>query len=86
MKVEEFIQIQASSISQNSYYLKETWVNKIKEIIKTNFANSSSGDKPSYNLLETNFDVYQRSKLKRFLTQTKFIMQDTLLDMTKKSV
>lgn len=86
MKVEEFIQIQASSISQNSYYLKETWVNKIKEIIKTNFADSASGEKPSYNLLETNYDVYQRSKLKRFLTQTKFIMQDTLLDMTKKSV
>jgi len=36
-KVDEFKQIQASSISQNSYYLKETWVNKIKEIIKANF-------------------------------------------------
>ena len=34
MKVDDFKQIQASSISQTSYYLKETWVNKLKEIIK----------------------------------------------------
>ena len=38
MKVNEFKQIQKSSTSQISYYLKETWVNKIKDIIKTNFA------------------------------------------------
>ena len=37
MKVDDFLQIQASSISQTSYYLKETWVNKLKEIIKANF-------------------------------------------------
>ena len=38
MKVDEFKQIQTSSITQTSYYLKETWLNKLKEIIKTNFA------------------------------------------------
>jgi len=37
MRVNEFQQIQKSSTSQISYYLKETWVNKIKDIIKTNF-------------------------------------------------
>lgn len=37
MKVDEFKQIQTSSITQTSYYLKETWLNKLKEIIKTNF-------------------------------------------------
>jgi dynein heavy chain len=38
MRVTEFKQIQKSSTSQISYYLKETWVNKIKDIIKTQFA------------------------------------------------
>ena len=38
MKVVEFKQIQKSSTSQISYYLKETWVNKIKDIIKTHFS------------------------------------------------
>ena len=44
MKVDDFKQIQASSISQTSYYLKETWVNKIKEIIKANFSEQGAGD------------------------------------------
>lgn len=34
--IEDFKQIQNSSISQTSYYLRETWVNKIKDIIKGN--------------------------------------------------
>lgn len=38
MKVIEFKQIQQSATSQTSYYLKETWVNKIKDFIKANFA------------------------------------------------
>jgi hypothetical protein len=33
-----------------------------------------------------NREVYEAGKLKKFLTQTKFIMQDTLLDMTRGSV
>ena len=37
MRVNEFLQIQKSSTSQISYYLKETWVSKTKDIIKTNF-------------------------------------------------
>jgi hypothetical protein len=34
--VDEFSQIQTSSTQQTSFYLKETWVNKLKEIIKAN--------------------------------------------------
>jgi dynein heavy chain len=37
MKVEEFKQIQSSSTTQIGYYLKETWLNKLKEIIKGQF-------------------------------------------------
>jgi len=96
MKVDEFNQIQASSISQASYFLKETWVNKIKEIIKASFT-ASQDTKASttgagasaatwFNLNETNREAYEQGKLKKFLTQTKFIMQDTLLDMTRGSV
>ena len=90
MKVDEFDKIQASSISQTSYYLKETWVNKLKEIVKTNLQesveSSNSNVKAWFNLQETNRDAYEVGKLKKFLTQQKFIMQDTLLEMTQKSV
>lgn len=83
MGIEDFKQIQNSSISQTSYYLRETWVNKIKDIIKGHFNNLDQG---WFNLNETNKAFYEVGPLKRFLTEVKFIMQDTLLVLTKKSV
>ena len=90
MTVKDFIQIQKSSTSQISYYLKETWVNKIKDIIKTNFAEDPSQTqmfgRPWYSLNENSKESYESGKLKKFLTQTKFVMEDTLLYMTEASV
>ena len=86
MRIDEFKQIQASSISQTSYYLRETWVNKVKEIIKNNFSENSSTSKSWFNLNETSKETYEMGKLKKFLTSVKFLMQDTLLYMTQKSV
>lgn len=82
MRIDEFKQIQASSISQTSYYLRETWVNKIKEIVKNNFQESSTAAKSWFNLNETSKETYEMGKLKKFLTLIKFLMQDTLLYMT----
>jgi len=42
--------------------------------------------KPWFNLNETDRTTYEQSKLKRFLTQQRFVMEDTLLKMTEKSV
>lgn len=70
--------------------MKETWLNKIKEIIKTQFQQTpeeqQAGVKPWFNLNETDRNTYEQSKLKRFLTQQRFVMEDTLLKMTEKSV
>lgn len=71
--------------------MKETWLNKLKEIIKTNFAEtadqaSATSLKSWFNLLETNKEVYEASKLKKFLVQQRFVMEDTLLQLTEKSV
>jgi dynein heavy chain len=90
MRVDEFNQIQKSSTSQISYYLKETWVNKVKDIIKTNFyedpAITQQFGRPWYSLNEISRDSYEMGRLKKFLTQTNFVMQDTLLYMTEASV
>lgn len=83
MRIEDFKQIQNSSISQTSYYLRETWVNKIKDIIKGNFNNIEND---WYNISETNKEIYEIGKLKKFLNQVKFVMQDTLLHLTTESV
>jgi len=93
MGIEDFKQIQNSSISQTSYYLRETWVNKIKDIIQMNLniikghsndLNASDGN--WFNLNETNRNVYDIGNLKKFLTKIKFLMQNTLLVLTRKSI
>ena len=90
MRVNEFNQIHNSSTSQISYYLKETWVNKIKEIIKTNFhedpAVTQQYGRPWFSLNEVSRESYELGKLRKFLKQTNFVMQDTLLFMTEDSV
>jgi hypothetical protein len=57
MKVDEFKQIQTSSITQTSYYLKETWLNKLKEIIKTNFAETQDQAQSGTSSLKSWFNL-----------------------------
>lgn len=42
--------------------------------------------RPWYSLNETSKESYEQGKLKKFLTQTKFVMEDSLLFMTEASV
>lgn len=79
MGIEDFKQIQNSSISQTSYYLRETWVNKIKGYL------NDLGD-GWYNISETSKELYEIGNLKKLLSQVRFIMQDTLLVLTRRSV
>ena len=81
LKLEEFKQIEASSISQCSYYLRETWVTKIKDIIKEKFKDSSDW----CNLTEKIFEIYNRGKLKKFLTLIRIRMQETVQFLFEKS-
>lgn len=70
MKVDEFKQIQSSSTSQTGYYLKETWLNKLKDTTKQNF--EKPGDQaslPGFNLNVGSKAEYDQSDLKRFLVQ-----------------
>ena len=73
-----------------SFQLRETWINKLRDIIKQNFAEKKDEDgivrKQWFNLTETNRDAYEIGKLKKFLVQQKLVMQDTILDMTKSSL
>ena len=64
-------------------------MNKLKEIIKANHqeqSDQSGAIKSWFNLSETNREAYENGRLKKFLTQCKFVMAETILDMTKRSV
>jgi dynein heavy chain len=72
MKLDEFEQTQNQQISQIALYLKDSWINTLKTGIRTSFMDLNKG---WFNIKETDFSVYQISKLKKFMELVKFEMQ-----------
>ena len=60
-------------------HLKETWVPTLSTSIRHCLVDITKG---WFNLEETNWEVYQRSKLKKFLELTKFAMQVNIIFMS----
>ncbi|KAI9349443.1 dynein heavy chain and region D6 of dynein motor-domain-containing protein [Zopfochytrium polystomum] len=75
VRLDEFEQIQNQSLQNVKSQLKDNWVPSLKSIIKAGFKDVGKG---WYNMQESNPDVYKISKLKKFMTTVKFIMQDSL--------
>lgn len=86
ISVRDFEGSQNGSITSTTNYLKNQWGETIKKAIMENFQQQPNGPKSWYNLNETSKEVYENGKLKKFLTQVKMIMQDTLLGITQRSV
>jgi dynein heavy chain len=74
IKLEEFELIQNNHIQQMKVFLHESWVNALKDIIYYGFDKVGKG---WYNIHENNIEVYFSSKLQKFMTTVKFIMQDS---------
>ena len=84
LRVDEFKQIQSSSIAALSHSAGEQgWVGTLAKIVKTSFDNVGKG---WFNIHETSKETYEFGKLKKFLTLVNFMMQDTVLTMCKESV
>lgn len=84
LRVEEFKQIQASSIAQIKYNTQEQgWVGRLEKIIRASFTEVGKG---WFNIYETSKETYEFGKLKKFLTLVNFMMQDTILTLGKDSV
>ena len=86
MTVRDFEGSQNGSITSTTTQLKNQWGEAIKTAIQDNFREQPGAPKSWYNLNETNKEAYEAGKLKKFLTQVKMMMQDTLLAITKRSV
>ncbi len=59
---------------------------KIKEIIKSNHQESPDGQRSWFNLSETNKEAYEIGKLRKFLIQQRYLMEDTILQLTHRSI
>ncbi|KAJ3324532.1 Dynein heavy chain 1, axonemal, partial [Blyttiomyces sp. JEL0837] len=75
VRLDEFEQMQNQSLQNVKTQLKEGWIPALKSIIKTGFKEVGKG---WYNMHESSLEVYRISKLKKFMTTVKFIMQDSL--------
>ncbi|KAM3174254.1 hypothetical protein ACTXT7_010920 [Hymenolepis weldensis] len=75
VRIEEFEQIQLQTFQQSSSYLKTTWIENLSRQIRLNLRESGKG---WFNIYETDYYVYSKSKLKKFLDSIRFCMQDAL--------
>ena len=84
LRVEEFKQIQSSSVAQIKFNTRESgWVGRLEKIIRSSFTDVGKG---WFNIHETSKETYEFGKLKKFLTLVNFMMQDTILTLCKDSV
>eukprot|EP00803_Ostreobium_quekettii_P000128 evm.model.scf_11.7 EVM.evm.TU.scf_11.7 scf_11:47578-52580(+) len=74
-KPDEFDQSQVQAGEQVSNYLKDTWSTGVRNAIRNSFKDIGKG---WFHLQETNRETYEFSKLRRFNTLTRFVMEDTL--------
>ncbi|XP_052808511.1 dynein axonemal heavy chain 1-like isoform X3 [Mya arenaria] len=83
MRIEEFEQTQAQVTSQVSLFLKDSWISTLRAAIRTKLRDVGKG---WFNIHETNFEVYQISKLKKFMEMVKFMMQDSMRFLVQNSL
>ena len=82
MKKEKFKSVHESYITKTSYFLRETWTAKLKEIIRTKFDKTGKG---WFSIHETNYEAYILGKIKKLLTLIKLKMESTVLQLFKNS-
>ncbi|XP_074644244.1 dynein axonemal heavy chain 1-like [Tubulanus polymorphus] len=83
MRIEEFEQTQSQATSQVSLFLKDSWITTLRAAIRTSLRDVGKG---WFNIHETNWEVYQISKLKKFMEMVKFNMQDSLRFLVQDSL
>ncbi|KAI3382032.1 hypothetical protein SNEBB_005932 [Seison nebaliae] len=82
-KIDDFEQTQLQQARQTLLTLKDQWISSLKNGIRSSFRESGKG---WFNIYETQWDVYNISKLKKFMTFVKFCMQDAIRYLVQDSL
>jgi len=83
VRLEEFEQLQTSSMLQLSTFLKDKWIQSLKAAIKNSLREVGKG---WLNLHEKNREVYLYSKLFKFMKMVSFQMEDALRFLVEESL
>merc|ERR1719171_3163095 len=83
MRLDQFKQMERTTISQMAHRIKDSWVSNLQKIILKNFENVGKG---WFSIHEVNQETYRQGKMKKLLTIVRFVMQDTMRYFTIDSV
>eukprot|EP00796_Vickermania_ingenoplastis_P008354 gene8354-5852_t len=83
MPLEEFQKRQMTHMDKVTHYLKNDWLHNICNVIRTSFESAGKG---WLNVTESKQEIYELSKLKKFFTTVKFMMEDTLFELVYTSL
>ncbi|NWV36400.1 DYH1 protein, partial [Grantiella picta] len=82
VSLEEFEEIQTETFTQVQEFLKDTWINTISTAIKSSLKDAGKW----FNLEQSNWNAYQRSKLRKLMERIRFMLQDSLRYLVQKSL
>ncbi|CUG87367.1 Hypothetical protein, putative, partial [Bodo saltans] len=82
--IEDFDELQATSIQQRVLMLKDQWCGNVREHIKDSLASTNEHDEVNVNV--RNKDEYEGTKMQRMMMTVKIQMQDTLYHLVTASL
>ncbi|NWT16478.1 DYH1 protein, partial [Vireo altiloquus] len=80
--LEEFEKIQTETFTQVQEFLKDTWIDTVKTAIKSSLSDAGK----HFDLEESDWDAYQRSKLRKLMERIRFMLQDSLRYLVQRSL
>lgn len=79
MRLDEFIQGQQFAAHTMASAVKETWANAISNSVRHHLKDVKKG---WFNIEESNLEVYNFSKIRKFMVRINFVAEDTLRDLS----
>lgn len=83
IRVDEFVMNQNSSLTSFVTLVKDTWVKYITDCVRNNLKDVKKG---WFNIDESNLEVYNFSKLRKFFTRLNFSMEDIIRDLFNRNI
>uniref|UniRef100_A0A8C3XBZ8 Dynein axonemal heavy chain 1 n=1 Tax=Cyanoderma ruficeps TaxID=181631 RepID=A0A8C3XBZ8_9PASS len=80
--LEEFEEIQTQTFTQVQEFLKDTWIDTVKTAIKSSLRDADKW----FNLQESDWDAYRRSRLCKLMERIRFMLQDSLRYLVQNSL
>eukprot|EP01135_Chromosphaera_perkinsii_P003004 Nk52_evm26s232 gene=Nk52_evmTU26s232 len=83
VRLDEYEQMQTQTYVQTHTFLREHWVASMKNLIKNSLKDVGKG---WFNMNEKNKEIYEITKLQKFMNMIKFLMQDALRYLCQDSI